>query len=152
MNQENNSAFEPIDHSNDIESLDKKSGRKTRNVYVDNTYYKVANILMIVQGSLLLAAAFSFMILGITFIGVTAPNVYFWATSAAYFGMMAPCLLFGIWIVVVAAIQLKPAKANRANEIMLLVLACLSLSIITIPAIVLISLGLAGENSNSSEY
>jgi hypothetical protein len=53
---------------------------------------------------------------------------------------------------VVAAIQLKPAKANRANEIMLLVLACLSLSIITIPAIVLISLGLAGENSNSSEY
>jgi hypothetical protein len=77
MNQENNSAFEPIDHSNDIESLDKKSGRKTRNVYVDNTYYKVANILMIVQGSLLLAAAFSFMIAGIALIGVTAQNVYF---------------------------------------------------------------------------
>jgi len=122
--------FEPVNHEEQREADTRK--KSSRNIYVDNTLYKVGNIFVLIWGIL-----------------CTISAIVLFTNASINGGYIAGGLIdlgFAIWMIVEAAIQMNPAKANKTHEIIVLVLACLSLNIVSI---ILIAIAMANENKNA---
>jgi len=135
-----NQEFNYFDDANNNFPYIKTESDEFYNFYTKDNFYRLGNIWMVIEGALLLLAFLVFAIYFFIMVANSYAGYEYWAIMGCSSLVL---LAFALLILIPSANQLKHQKANRKNQLFIMILACLTANIF---GIVFIAIGMCDEN------